>query len=76
MKDIVGNELSIGDLVVYGKKARNQGTRGEIEIGTITDIDNRYVTVDSSYNRLTWSSVRKCSPKFAAMFKDGTIYDI
>ena len=76
MKDNIGNELSIGDIVVYGKKAANQGTRGEIEVGQITDIDNRYVTVDSSYSRLMSTSVRKCSPKFAAMFKDGTIYDI
>lgn len=76
MKDNIGNELSIGDVVVYGKKAANQGTRGEINVGTIIELEGRYATVDSSYSRLMSSSIRKCSPKFASMFKDGTIYDI
>lgn len=75
MKDKVGNELAVGDIVVYGIKANSNGARGQINVGVITEISNM-VKVDSTYTRMKSESIRKCSPKFATMFKDGTIYDI
>ena len=76
MKDKVGNELSVGDIVIYGVKANCNGARGEMKIGTVLEVDNRYVRVNTSYSRMTSQSVRKCSPKFAQMFDDGSIYEI
>lgn len=74
--DYYGKELQVGDLVYYGIKVNSKGSRGSMEVGTITKLEGSYVCVDTSYYRMNGNSCKKCGPKFASMYKDGTIFEI
>lgn len=71
-----GKELQVGDIVFYGERVNSKGSRGKCKVGTITGFNSQYVVVDSEYGQMSGSSLIKCSPKFANMFTDGSIFEI
>lgn len=75
MKDRLGVEVNVGDIVAYGEKVWSKGGRAWTKVGIISSID-RYVHVPGEYSGLTSQSFIKCSPNFARMLEDNSIYNI
>ena len=77
MKDSLGKEVQVGDIVIYGVRTNTGGSRGAKKLGTITDIrSGGLVKVDTDYVAMKSQSFIKVTPNFAQLWETNKIYDI